>query len=253
MSLISQINSLITRIGTEMKAKMTRSQNLSDVNDRQTALNNLTDAANATSDHVLAKDPGTGNAIFKFFAAFPGFGTTSDKACAGDDTRLSNARTPLSHVHGTIGSSGVISSAVNKPLIGNASGQPSAGNWGTAPGTFCQGSDYRLSDMRTTFDNSITYSKIGSEFKGDLTITANAIDWSTGFYAAITLTANTTFTFTNLEKGKTILLKITGVFALTLPGSVTIVNGGTYDGTKQNFILLTCFDASAVLATINKP
>ena len=112
--------------------------------------------------------------------------------------------------------------------------------------------DSRLSDSRTPTDNSVSYVKQGSEFKGDLTITANAIDWTTGFYKSITLTANTTFTFTNLEKGKTILLKVTGSYTLTLPGTVTVVNGGTYDGTKQNFILLTCFDTSAVLATINK-
>lgn len=113
-------------------------------------------------------------------------------------------------------------------------------------------SDLRLSDARIPTDNSVSYIKQGSEFKGDLTITSNTIDWATGFYKAITLTANTAFTFTNLEKGKTILLKVTGSYTLTLPGTVTVVNGGTYDGTKQNFILLTCFDTSAVLSTINK-
>ena len=171
MSLVSQITALVTRIGNEMKLKMVKSQNLSDVANRQTALNNLTNVANATNGHVLSKDPATGNAIYQ---------------------------------------------------------------------------------VPTVADNSVNYVKTGTEFKGDLTITANAIDWATGFYKAITLTANTTFTFTNLEKGKTILLKVTGSYTLTLPGTVTVVNGGTYDGTKQNFILLTCFDTSAVLATINK-
>ena len=172
MSLVSQIAALITRIGTEMKLKMVKSQTLSDVGNRQTAINNLSDIGSVTNEHVLTKDTATGNAIFK---------------------------------------------------------------------------------VATVPDNSVNYAKTGTEFKGDLTITANAIDWSTGFYKAFTLSANTTFTFVNLEKGKTILLKITGSYTCTLPGSVTIVNGGTYDGTKQNFILLTCFDASAVVGTINKP
>ena len=102
--------------------------------------------------------------------------------------------------------------------------------------------------------DAINYAKQGAEFKGDLTITANAIDWASGWYKVITLTTNTTYTFTNLEKGKTILLKITGSYTLTMPASVTVLNGGTYDGTKQNYILLTCIDSAtpAVIMTISK-
>jgi len=107
----------------------------------------------------------------------------------------------------------------------------------------------------TVPDNAATYAKQGTEFKGDLTITSNAIDWSTGFYKAITLAANTTYTFTNLEKGKTIILKMTGSYTPTFPAAVVIVNGGTYDGTKQNYIIMTCVDSATptVLTTINKP
>jgi hypothetical protein len=43
--------------------------NLSDVAVRQTALNTLTAATAATNEHVLTKDTGTGNAVFKVSAA----------------------------------------------------------------------------------------------------------------------------------------------------------------------------------------
>lgn len=103
-------------------------------------------------------------------------------------------------------------------------------------------------------DDLISYAKQGAEFKGDLTITANAIDWATGFYKEITLTANTTYTFTNLEKGKTIVIRMTGAFVPTLPVSCELVNGGTYDGTKFNYLVMTCVNSSTpkVLLTINK-
>lgn len=103
-------------------------------------------------------------------------------------------------------------------------------------------------------DNLISYVKQGTEFKGDLTITSNAIDWSTGFYKAITLVANTTYTFTNLEKGKTIVLKMTGSFTPTFPASVVVLNSGTYTGASQNYILMTCVDSATplVFMTINK-
>ena len=102
-------------------------------------------------------------------------------------------------------------------------------------------------------DNLISYVKQGTEFKGDLTITANAIDWSTGFYSEITLVANTTYTFTNLEKGKTIVIRMTGSFVPTLPASCELVNGGTYTGTKYNYLVMTCVNSATpkVLLSIN--
>lgn len=105
--------------------------------------------------------------------------------------------------------------------------------------------DSRLSDARTPTDNSVNYAKSGSEFKDDLTITGNAIDWATGFYKAITLTANTTYTFSNIEKGKIIHLKMTGTFVPTFPSGCIIINGGTYTGAKQNDIYIECVSSSS--------
>ena len=96
----------------------------------------------------------------------------------------------------------------------------------------------------TTLDNLVDYTKQGTEFKGDLTITANAIDWATGFYKEITLSADTTYTFTNLEKGKVIHLKMTGAYVPTFPSGCIVINGGTYTGAKQNNIYIECVNSS---------
>jgi len=52
-------------LNTELATKLAKASNLSDVSNRQTALNNLADVASATNEHVLTKDTTTGNLIFK--------------------------------------------------------------------------------------------------------------------------------------------------------------------------------------------
>lgn len=82
------------------------------------------------------------------------YGNTSYTACVGDDPRLSDARTPLPHSHGNMDNAGKISNSVNRPLRTNADGDIINGDWGDYPGTFCQGSDPRLSDARTPLSHS---------------------------------------------------------------------------------------------------
>jgi len=101
-----------------------------------------------------------------------------------------------------------------------------------------------VSSAPSIADNAVSYAKQGSEFKDDLTITGNAIDWATGWYKEITLTSNTTFTFTNLEKGKVIHLKMTGAYVPTFPSGCIIINGGTYTGAKQNNIYIECVNST---------
>ena len=76
-------------------------------------------------------------------------GTTSSTVCIGNDSRLSDARTPTSHTHGNITNAGAIGSTSGVPIITGASGVLQAGSFGTAAGSFCQGNDSRLSDART--------------------------------------------------------------------------------------------------------
>jgi len=159
-------------------------------------------------------------------------------------TFLGSVFAASSHAHGNITTDGKIGSTATIPIITGTAGILQAGSFGTAAGSFCQGNDSRLSDVRTPTDNSATYAKQGSEFKDDLAITANAIDWASGTYKAITLSANTTFTFTNIEKQKIIHLKITGAYTITWPTGCIIINGGTYTGAKQNNIYIECVATS---------
>lgn len=64
-----------TATQTALDAKLAKASNLSDVTNRQTSLDNLTDVANATNEYILTKDTATGNAVFK--AAPGGAGGTN--------------------------------------------------------------------------------------------------------------------------------------------------------------------------------
>jgi hypothetical protein len=50
------------------------------------------------------------------------YGTTSNTACQGNDSRLSNARTPSSHVHGNITNAGAIGSSSGQIVVTTTSG-----------------------------------------------------------------------------------------------------------------------------------
>jgi len=59
-------------------AQLKVASNLSDVNNQQTSLNNVTAVSGATDEHVLTKDTSTGNAIWKIAAAGGGAGLNED-------------------------------------------------------------------------------------------------------------------------------------------------------------------------------
>lgn len=84
----------------------------------------------------------------------PTYGATTNTICQGNDTRLSDARTPLTHNHAasqvtdfTVTARGTISAS--NGLSYNASTGVMAPTYGTELNTFCQGNDSRLSDART--------------------------------------------------------------------------------------------------------
>ena len=58
---------------------------------------------------------------------------------SSDDSRLTDARTPTSHGHGNISSTGFIGSASGKPLITENYGKITTGSFGTTSGTFAEG------------------------------------------------------------------------------------------------------------------
>lgn len=68
-------------------AQLKIASNLSDVNNRQTALDNLTNVSTATDEHVLTKDTSTGNAVWKASQGGGGGVTDGDKG----DITVSNS------------------------------------------------------------------------------------------------------------------------------------------------------------------
>jgi hypothetical protein len=104
---------------------------------------NITNAGAIGSTANLPLITTTGGAI-----TVGSFGTAANTFCQGNDSRLSDSRTPLSHTHGNITNAGAIGSTANLPLITTTSGAITVGSFGTAANTFCQGNDSRLSDSR---------------------------------------------------------------------------------------------------------
>jgi len=113
---------------------------------------NLTMETGKTVDGIDISDiPSTYESIIspKNTAFNKSFGTGSGEVCEGNDARLSDARTPLSHVHGNISNGGLIGVTASLPIITGTGGILQAGAFGTGAGQFCQGNDSRLSDART--------------------------------------------------------------------------------------------------------
>ena len=94
------------------------------------------------------------------------FGNSANTFCAGDDSRLSNSRTPTSHTHGDITNTGAIGSTANLPIITTTNGKLTTGSFGNSASTFCEGNDSRLSNARTptshTHGSVTNDGKIGS-------------------------------------------------------------------------------------------
>jgi hypothetical protein len=125
----------------------------------------------------------------------------------------------------------------------------SAGNLGTAgqvlasDGTLTEWIDVAVAD------DSVTYAKIGTEFKTSAALTTE-VDFATAQVFTKTLAAATTLTFTNASIGMVKDLVITGDFALTLPAGTTVA--GAYDGTVSNLIQIVVTGASQYWYSISK-
>jgi len=88
-------------------------------------------------------------------------------------------------------------------------------------------------------DDSITYAKLGGEFtttdaKGSVSGTAT-LDFGADQVFTATMTANTSFSFSNANIGMTKDLILTGDFEPSFPAGTKQV-AGTYDGTVSNLI-----------------
>jgi len=78
-------------------------------------------------------------------------GSTAGSICAGDDSRLSDARTPISHNNTYHTATYITNAGVTYEALS------SNGDIGSSTGTVCAGDDSRLSDARTPISHNNTY------------------------------------------------------------------------------------------------
>lgn len=95
-----------------------------------------------------------------------------------------------------------------------------------------------LYDGAGVADDSITYAKLADEFTTVDALTAAAtvdIDFADAQVYTLTITEETTLTFSNVSTGMVKDIIVTGDFGLTLPATLKEISG-TYDGTVSNLI-----------------
>lgn len=120
-------------------------------------------------------------------------------------------------------------------------------------------SDARFSDNRIPTDVSVSYAKVASALKAKAMVTSS-INLSQAGIGAITLTANTAFSFSGYELNKSFLLIVTAngftpSFA-TAARHVAVEGNATLGTSGVFYINLLCIDATAgsekLLTTIAK-
>ena len=192
---------------------------LSSQTDLQSALDSK---ANTSHNHTGVYEP-----VFTKNGAFnKNFGTAASTVCQGNDSRLSDNRTPTDD-------------SVTEAKLASSI-------FGTAAGLVCQGNDSRLSNTRIPTDDSVTLDKLEDELKEVVTLSASEVDWMAAIEFAKTLVATTTLTDANLVKGKVVVLHITGDFSITFPAYWDIMKGSeTYDGTITNTITVHCIESAS--------
>ena len=84
-------------------------------------------------------------------------------------------------------------------------------------------------------NDSVTYDKLGTEFTTSAVVSALAIDFSSAQVFTKTISADSTFTFTNVGIGMVKDLILAGNAVPTFPAGSKIV-AGTYSATADNFI-----------------
>jgi len=94
---------------------------------------------------------------------------------------------------------------------------------------------------------SIDYSKVANDLKSSTAISTSDIDWSSAGVFTKTLTAATTFTFSNLQVNKVITIVLDGNYTITWPSYMdeNHLISGEYDGTVKNYIQVHCTNATA--------
>jgi hypothetical protein len=91
-------------------------------------------------------------------------------------------------------------------------------------------------------DSSVTYEKIASDLKSSEPVSAENIDWSSAGVFTKSISADTTFTFSNLQLNKVITIILSGDYVITWPSYMDADHliSGSYDGTTTNYIQVHC-------------
>ena len=100
-------------------------------------------------------------------------------------------------------------------------------------------------------DDQISYAKISNEFKTSAVILASDIDFYTAQVFTKTLTANTTFTFSNDQVGMVKDIILTGDFTIAFPAGSKVI-AGTYNGIVSNFIQIAVVGSGDYWLTISQ-
>lgn len=100
-------------------------------------------------------------------------------------------------------------------------------------------------------DDSVTYAKLATEFKTSAVVAAETLDFSASQVFTKTMTADTTFVFSNTGIGMVKDLIVTGAFVPTFPVGSKLV-AGTYNGSVSNLIQIVVTGASEYWISISQ-
>ena len=110
--------------------------------------------------------------------------------------------------------------------------------------------DVTGSSILTIADDVIDYAKLGAEFTTSAAVTT-ALDFSTAQIFTKTMTADTTFTYSNVGVGMVKDFILTGAFVPTFPAGTKTV-AGTYDGSVSNLIQIIAVASGDYWMSISK-
>jgi len=104
-------------------------------------------------------------------------------------------------------------------------------------------------------DNVVDFGQLDGRFNGVLSNSSatGTVDLDFSSYATfkLTLTGNTTLTFSNVHQGDVKNIIVTGAFTLTLP-SGTLTNGVAYDGASSNLIQVIASESTVFHYSISQ-
>lgn len=178
-------------------APSSHSHTIADVSGLQTALNGKASSAHGHESSAIT----TSTQPLTPLSAIDSFVDLVDQAdyqtaltslfggVLATDARLSNARTPTSHVHGNLTNAGAIGTTSGLPIITTTGGVLTAGVFGNTAGTFCSGADSRLSDARMPLvhDHDV-YTQIQAAIEEDGGSLADFVRQQAGLYGTTALT-----------------------------------------------------------------